>query len=424
LAPELNYDDFSGKSIVGKVAIMDVGSPDGIHPHSKYLQYHDLRLRLSQLKSAGALAVVLINASEAEAPSQKFKTLSSIGIPVVFVASEKAQKRLLKKEYVVQVVVNQREEQIEATNVLGFIDNGAENTVVFGAHYDHLGMGGEGSRYRGEPAIHNGADDNASGVAGLIELAMYYSKRQGESNSNYLFIAFSAEEMGLLGSNFFTKSGVYPVKNMSFMINMDMIGRLNPGGELAINGTGTAPAFEERATEIPCAEVRVKTSRGGTGPSDHTSFYNVEVPAVHFFTGAHELYHTPDDDPETLNYKGMREVLTYIVNFVNSVQSEGPLEFTPTAQENSSRAPRFTVTLGVVPDYLFDGVGMRIDGVTEGKPASKAGMQKGDVVTQLGEYTIKDMMSYMEALSQHKKGDRVSVTFMRNGGAETVEVQF
>ncbi len=423
-APDLNYNDLTDLAIKGKIAVMDIGSPDGIHPHSKYLAYHDLKTRVEGLVKKGATAVVLINRNESEAPAQSFTRWLPTKVPVVFVSNAKYAKKLSKKKRSLSLNVELDKEELEAKNVLGFIDNQAELTVVIGAHYDHLGMGGDGSLYRGEPAIHNGADDNASGVAALIELAYILSKRSSEYSTNFLFIAFSGEEKGLLGSNFFTKSMLYRTESMKYMINMDMIGRLNEENILMINGVGTSKAFLSTMRTVPCAELIIRTSDGGTGPSDHTSFYNVNVPAVHFFTGAHEDYNKPSDDFEKINFRGLGEVMKYLLYTVNSLEEVKDMNFTQTKSDESTKAPAFTVTLGVVPDYLYDKEGMRIDGITDGKPASKAGLMKGDVVIRLGSIPVRDMMSYMKALGSFKKGDKTQVEYMRNGSKATAEIEF
>ncbi|MEK7257124.1 MAG: M20/M25/M40 family metallo-hydrolase, partial [Bacteroidota bacterium] len=170
-------------------------------------------------------------------------------------------------------------------NVVGYLDNGAKTTIVIGAHYDHLGLGMPGSSlHAGEPAVHNGADDNASGVACMIYLAEHLKKSKAKSN-NYLFIAFSGEELGLYGSKNFTNEPTIDLKTINYMLNMDMVGRLNEEKVLAINGAGTSPVWKEELAKIAVGGIKVKTSDSGVGPSDHTSFYLKDLPVLHFFTG-------------------------------------------------------------------------------------------------------------------------------------------
>ena len=310
---------------------------------------------------------------------------------------------------------------ITGRNVIGYIDNQAENTVIIGAHYDHLGYGGEGSLYRDSiKAVHNGADDNASGTAVMIDLAR---KLRGQNtNNNYLFMAFSGEEMGLLGSNYFVKNPTINTKAVSYMINMDMVGRLKQDSTLAVYGTGTSPVFKQ-VISAHNDKFKLVENESGVGPSDHTSFYLADIPVLHFFTGQHEDYHKPGDDAEKLNYAGMEKISSYLFDIITDLNDNGKLAFRKTKNESES-TPRFRVGLGVIPDYLYDGKGMRIDGISEGKPAQKAGLQKGDIVVQLGDSLVTDMMSYMRALSVFDKGDKTKATVERDGKTVTAEIQF
>ena len=310
---------------------------------------------------------------------------------------------------------------IVGRNVLGFIDNKSDQTIVIGAHYDHLGYGGEDSLFRGdEKAIHNGADDNASGVALMLNLAS--KLRATNVNNNYLFIAFSGEEMGLLGSNYFVKNATIDVAKMNYMINMDMVGKMNADSTLAVYGVGTSPRFKQALTANN-QFFKLVENESGIGPSDHTSFYLGDVPVLHFFTGQHEDYHKPGDDASKLNYEGMNMISDYIFDIITDLDSNGKLSFRKTKNE-SEETPRFKVGLGVVPDYLFDGKGMRIDGVSDDKPAQKAGLQKGDVVVKLGDSTVVDMMSYMRALSVFEKGNKSKVLVLRDGKEVVFDISF
>lgn len=312
------------------------------------------------------------------------------------------------------------------TNVVAYLDNEAATTVIIGAHYDHLGMGGEGSLYREGAAIHNGADDNASGVAVMLDLAqrLVADKQQNKAtNNNYLFIAFSGEEMGLLGSNYFVKNPTIDTKKVSYMLNMDMVGRLNEENTLAVHGVGTSPVFKQTLFANNEYDLTIAEHESGIGPSDHTSFYLADIPVLHFFTGQHSDYHKPGDDAEKLNYEGMQRIADYIYSIISDLDDDGQLAFRKTKNE-SEVVPEFKVALGVVPDYLFTGQGMRIDGISEDKPAQKAGLEKGDVVKKLGEHEVTDMMSYMKALSEFEQGQTTLVTVERDGDLRTVEVTF
>jgi hypothetical protein len=309
---------------------------------------------------------------------------------------------------------------ITGRNVVGFLDKKSDKTIVIGAHFDHLGMGGSGSLHRSDSAIHNGADDNASGTAALLALAKIL--KHEELSSNVLFIAFSGEENGLWGSNYFVKNPTIDLASVNYMINMDMVGRLNAEKSLAVYGIGTSPSFPSILDVINSDSLKIVTTESGVGPSDHTSFYLQDLPVLHFFTGQHEDYHKPSDDSDKINYEGLVKVVRYISRLVNELDSEPKLAFTKT--KDSSDSPRFTVSMGVVPDYMFDGKGMRVDGVSEGKPAQAAGLLKGDVVVQLGDSTIYDMMSYMRALSAFQKGDSTKVVIERSGQKVEALVKF
>ncbi|WP_299362899.1 M28 family peptidase [Winogradskyella sp.] len=316
---------------------------------------------------------------------------------------------------------------ITGNNVIGFIDNGAQTTVVIGAHYDHLGYGGEGSLYRGEEKlVHNGADDNASGVAIMLDLARRLQSKNSaaeiKDQNNYMFMAFSGEEMGLLGSNYFSKNPTVDAKSINYMINMDMVGRLKADNTLAVYGTGTSPLFRQ-TIKSNNEKFTLIENESGVGPSDHTSFYLIDVPVLHFFTGQHEDYHKPSDDADKLNYEGMNLISDYIFDIISDLDDNGELAFRTTKNE-SEETPRFKVGLGVVPDYLFDGKGMRIDGTREDTPAFNAGLQKGDVVVKLGDSLVTDMMSYMRALSVFDKGDEADISVMRNDQRIDTKVKF
>ena len=313
-----------------------------------------------------------------------------------------------------------QENSVTGKNVIGFIDNKSINTIVVGAHYDHLGFGGEGSLYRSDSLkIHNGADDNASGVSLMLDLA---AKLKDSNNNNYLFIAFSGEELGLLGSNFFVKNPTIDIKSINYMINMDMVGRLNNENTLAVYGLGTSPIFKQ-TIKSNNKNFKIIENESGVGPSDHTSFYLNDIPVLHFFTGQHSDYHKPSDDSELLNYEGINLISDFIYSIISDLNDNGKLPFRETKNE-SQETPRFKVSLGVIPDYLYDGKGMRIDGVSKGKPAEKAGFQKGDIVIKLGDEEVTDMMSYMKALSKYENGDKVDVQISRKNELSIKKVTF
>lgn len=423
IAPDQNHNDYQDlKDLKDKILILETSTPDKLGPHSAFSAW-DLKTRVDSAASRGAAGVIFINSdSTLDQPAWQgtHVKLNPSSIPVVFVKDAQMVMKAKDSGFAILYTEIYKDER-EGRNVIGFVDKKAPLTVVIGAHYDHLGMGHEGSLHRGEPGIHNGADDNASGTSALIELGKFLAKTKDPqyAGNNYLIMAFSGEEKGLFGSAFFTKNPTYPLEKINYMINMDMVGRLNAERKLIINGAGTSPAWQPVLEKMNVDSIIVKTSESGVGPSDHTSFYLKDIPSLHFFTGTHTEYHKPSDDKEKLNYAGMVSVMNCILHTIQSVNGNGELAFTKTKDENNENTPRFKVTLGVVPDYMFEGSGMRIDGVSDGKPASKAGMLAGDVVIAIGSNEVKDMNSYMKALSMFKKGDEAVVKFKR--GEDTLE---
>lgn len=314
--------------------------------------------------------------------------------------------------------------EINGKNVVGFIDNGAANTIIIGAHYDHLGWGDENSLWTGERAIHNGADDNASGVSAMLELARKLKANSTSTNKyNYLFIAFSGEEKGLWGSNYFSKNSTIDLNTVNCMLNMDMVGRLNAERALSISGTGTSPEFENWLSKSNKSKFKLLFDKSGIGPSDHSSFYNVGIPVLHFFTGQHSDYHKPSDDYDKINYDGLKDVVDFMYAMCVEMNAHDKLTFTKTVDPKPTNSS-FKVTLGVMPDYMFSGEGMRIDGVKENRPAALAGLKQGDVVVRLGANKILDMSSYMEALGKFNEGDSTEVEFIREGKSIVAPVTF
>ncbi len=316
-------------------------------------------------------------------------------------------------------------ELISAINVAAYLDNGAEYTVVIGAHYDHLGMGHDHNSLDANPEgkIHNGADDNASGTAGVLELARYFSENNRKEKFNFLFICFSGEELGLFGSKKFCENPTIDFSKVNYMINMDMIGRLNDSTKkLIIYGVGTAPDWVPLIEKTP-TDFSIKKDSAGIGPSDQTSFYLKDIPVIHFFTGQHSDYHKPSDKFKKINFPGEKKVLEYIIKIEEETEKLPKLQFLKTKNPEMG-THKYKVTMGVMPDYTFEGKGMRVDGVTDGKPASKAGVQKGDVVIQLGETKVESTMDYMKALSKFKSGDTAEIKVLRNGNEVKLKVTF
>ncbi|MFZ9981825.1 MAG: M20/M25/M40 family metallo-hydrolase [Cyclobacteriaceae bacterium] len=313
----------------------------------------------------------------------------------------------------------------KAQNIIAFLDNGAENTVVFGAHFDHLGFGEEGNSLDANPKgkIHNGADDNASGVAGILELARRFSDKKKEAN-NFMFICFSGEELGLYGSKYWTEHPTIDLGKINYMINLDMVGRLDEKSGLSVSGSGTAPVWEPLLKELSKDKLLVKTDSSGTGPSDHTSFYLKNIPVLHFFTGSHSDYHKPSDDADKINAEGEVKILNLITDLVNSKTTADKLAFLPTKNRTTVARSAFKVTMGVMPSYSSNVEGLKVDGVSEGKPAQKAGITTGDIILKIGEIEVKDIQTYMDALGKFEKGQTVTVVLKRGEKVLTTPLTF
>jgi hypothetical protein len=321
-----------------------------------------------------------------------------------------------------------------AFNVVAYIDNGSEYTVVIGAHYDHLGYGEYGSSlYTGtDKQIHNGADDNASGTAAILEIAEEICEHNTKHKMkyNYLIIHFSGEELGLYGSKYAADhlnelsffNGAMP--KINYMINLDMVGRLQKDGGLSVSGVGTSPTFKRVLNNIKADSFAVKLSESGVGPSDHTSFYLKNNPVLFLFSGTHSDYHKPSDDADKINYKGEANIIKYTMLIIDSLDACSPLNFTATKNEDNKETPKFKVTLGIMPDYVYSGEGVKVDGVSEGKVAAKAGILTGDVITKINGEKTKDIYEYMAALAHLKKGDKAKIEVLRNGKKIKVNAQF
>ncbi len=314
-------------------------------------------------------------------------------------------------------------EEKTCTNVVGFLDNGAKQTIIIGAHYDHLGVGGSGSGSLSTETdeIHNGADDNASGVAAMLYIAEQLKGSKLKGN-NYLFIGFSGEELGLFGSKHYADHPTIDLATANYMINMDMVGRLD--SVLVINGVGTSPSLKPAIENVKTKGYSITTTDSGVGPSDHTSFYRKDVPAIHFFTGQHKDYHKPTDDADLVNMEGIQQVGDFILDMIKVLNKEDKLAFAKTKDTDSRKAASFKVTLGVMPDYTYQGDGMRIDGVLDDRPAFNAGMEDGDIILQIGETPVGNIYDYMGALANYSKGKKAIVKIKRKDQILEKEVEF
>ncbi|HEY4936971.1 MAG TPA: M28 family peptidase [Puia sp.] len=390
-----------------------------------------LREKTRLFEGKGASAVIFYNSSKTEDgivfdPAEGIKPEK---IPALYVTRAGRKKYLkdISQSLDVEIDVEMVEKKRWGHNVVGLLDNAATYTVVIGAHYDHLGYGEDGnSLYHGaEKMIHPGADDNASGTAALMELGRLLKKTKG-LKSNYLFVAFSGEESGLIGSKYFTEHAPLPLSNISYMLNMDMIGRLNDSTHvLTIGGYGTSPQWAGLIGSTLNKKIFIlNADSSGTGPSDHTSFYLKNIPVLFFFTGIHPDYHKPTDLPDKINYPGELQVIHLIYAITQKMDGLNKPPFAKTRDNQFGVAPAFNVTLGLMPDYSFSGSGLRIDAISEGRPAEKAGLKAGDIIVKLGDYSVISLQTYMEALSKFNRGDQTTVEFLRGKDEMKAAVQF
>jgi hypothetical protein len=384
----------------------------------------------------GATSVFLYNTSNKEDGLifDGREKLESVSIPVVYLTKDAAKKYLSDESATldVKLKVDISDKKRNGINVIGYIDNGAPTTVVLGAHFDHLGRGEDNNSREIERKgqIHNGADDNASGTAALIELARLL-KNSKLKNNNYLFIAFSGEELGLFGSKYFTEHPTIDLTRVNYMMNMDMVGRLSDSSHVVtVGGYGTSPSWGEiynltGKRKLYSNELVFRFDSSGTGPSDHTSFYLKNIPVLFYFTGLHQDYHKPTDDFEKINYIGEMNLVKHILSVVETGDKQKTkLVFAKTREAQTTTSARFSVTMGIMPDYTFSGLGVRVDGVSDDRPAQKAGMKTGDVILSIGDFKTNSLEAYMQALGKFKKGDKASITYTRNGQTVSSTVEF
>jgi aminopeptidase YwaD len=396
-----------------------------------------LKNKAAELKKKGATALFVYNSTNIEDGLQfngKEKG-ENINIPVIYITKDAAKKYLSDESATldVKLKVDIGERKRTGNNVVGYIDNGAPTTVVLGAHFDHLGYGEDGnSMIRNVSAqIHNGADDNASGTAALIELARML-KASKLTNSNYLFIAFSGEELGLYGSKFFVENPTIDLTKVNYMINMDMVGRLNDSSKtITVGGYGTSPVWgglynaTGKKNKLYSEGLAFRFDSSGTGPSDHTSFYRKDIPVLFYFTGLHTDYHKPTDDFNKVNYTGQMQIVKHIYSLIEATgKVKAKLAFTKTREQQTTTTARFSVSMGIMPDYTFSGNGVRVDGVTDNRPAQKAGIKTGDIITSLGDHKVSSVEGYMQALSKFKKGDKTTVSYQRGSETLSTTVEF
>ena len=453
------YDDYAGVNVKGALVLMLRYHPEGTKEQSEFQRFSPLRYKAAKAKELGAAGLMLVTGPKDSDDDELIaltydRQVGNAGVGAVSITRAAADGMLAESGWTVarlqdtinasqkpmsfalkgasaSLTVDLRELRATSSNVLGMLEGGDPalkgEVIVVGAHYDHLGMGGpnSGSLKPDTVAAHNGADDNGSGTVGLLELAQAFAARKSELKRSMLFIAFTGEEMGLLGSAYFVNNPTVPLERLVTMANMDMIGRLT-NRKLIVYGTGTSPGFEEMIMRHNAdSTFDLRPVKDGFGPSDQSSFYGKDIPVFHFFTDLHSDYHRPQDDVETINFEGMASVLRFVESVVTELDtlSQKPLyakvEMPRQPGTGMGRSRSYT---GTIPDFgSGDVVGMKISGVRDGSPAALAGLKGGDVIVKFGKVEIKSLYDYTFALGEYKPGDEVDVVVKR--GEETVTLK-
>ncbi|MDG2432339.1 M20/M25/M40 family metallo-hydrolase [Flavobacterium sp.] len=389
----------------------DQCNPVNLKKHILYLASDDLKGRLTGSKEETEAAKYLIS---------EFEKLGLKPYDTNFIQSFNYTVRLNPHDTISMGIPN------TGNNVIGYLDNGAKRTLIIGAHYDHLGLNEHhhSTKMNSEGEIHNGADDNASGVSGVLELARMFSQNKIKEKANYIFALFSGEEDGLIGSKQMASNLKVLYPNVEAMINLDMIGRLNDEKSMVVGGTGTCPSFPEIIESGKPSGFTITQEISGIGPSDHTSFYLKDIPVLFFFTGTHSDYHKPSDDEDKINYSGVENIVNYVFRTAYSISELDIIVFAKTKINAKKNVPKYKVTLGIMPDYSEHGDGLHVDGVIENRPAQLAGIKIGDIITKIDECIIKEVYTYMECLAKINSGDEKALTVIRDGQVLIVKVKF
>ena len=441
----LQHDDYAGLSVDGKVVMVLEGGPkvdEG--QEDPYAGFVSERFKVLTAKDRGAVAVIFVAGEQFDADDQiRFTNRKepSIGIPVIRLKRESADLLLSASAQ----TVNELEQQSSAgqslafetsesitlqtdlavkaahtQNIAGLLKSPGypnDSIIVVGAHYDHLGFGGKGtgSRVPDTLAVHYGADDNASGVAGVIELAGKLNAVKKELKHTYVFIAFAAEELGLIGSKYFAENPLVSMDQVRAMVNLDMIGRLNEERRVSVGGVGTAAEFAELLGSNNAFDFSLGFSQEGYGPSDHASFYSLDIPVLFVSTGAHVDYHTPDDSADRINVEGTTEVVQQVFDWVMLLDQLPAISYREAGpKQQTAGRHSYKVTLGIMPDVSGQSnEGLKIEFATEGRPAHRAGLQKGDIIKAMDGHAVGNIYDYMARLQNFEAGQTISVEVQR-----------
>lgn len=484
-ASELNHNDYANPKVSGRVVIALSGTPDGDNPHGQFARHEEVRWKAIAARNAGAKALLVVarepNFSDDRLSRLRYdNTAGDAGIPVIAISRQAAESLLGKSIADIEQAAKSKSEaayaevatsinfsvdiirkEVSAYNVVGVLEGSdpvlKNENIVIGAHYDHLGRGGEGSGSLSPDSsdIHHGADDNASGTAGMLELARVFVSEQPRAKRTLIFIAFGGEEEGLLGSAYYVNHPLTALTNTVAMINMDMIGRMKDR-KLVIGGVGTAQEWKQLitaansalsmkvtanssepvkgvpivvsangrpiATVDPNGAFEVTMNEDGYGPSDHSQFYGKQIPVLFFWTGTHVDYHKPSDTFEKINYEDEARILNLVARIVRDVDGAEKRPTYTTAKVDPPRGGGFRVYLGTIPNYAESSNGLLVDGVREGSPAEKGGLKPGDRIVKIGNREVKNVYDYTYALGEMKAGQEYVFEVIRNNEKLTLKI--
>ena len=465
---KLGYSDFTDKNgkeidVKGKIIIIMRNTPTTMNTQNdKFAQFEELQSKVSALKEKKPAGIILISGPVGDMSSSNTDPLIQLttssftynsGIPIIHIKRSIIEKLLKERGYDLSKIqngineslkpncfeiknasasfnVDLKEVLVNTGNVLGFLEGTdavlKNEVVVVGAHFDHLGYGGSNSLYQGmDKRIHYGADDNASGTAGVLELAQKMTSVKNNKRS-ILFMCFTGEEEGLIGSSYFAKSDKAKEFNIVAMINMDMIGRLKED-KLILNGTGTSSYWIPKLDELnKNYNFQTAYNPDGFGPSDHSSFYSNNIPVLMFFTDLHDDYHRPSDTYDKINVTGEEKVLKFVYDLTSDLtNADVKPDFTKAVvkeEDNKTERKSVRVYVGTVPDFSYSGNGFKISGVSSGSPAEKYGLQAGDIMIKFGAKEIGNIYDYTAALGEYKPGQEVDVVVKRGEEEVTLKV--
>ena len=456
---DLKWNDYEELDVKGKWVIVLRHSPERNNQHSVYAPHSALHKKMLVARDRGATGILFVSQLEDQElyPLKYIPGYKNAGIPAIHLSNDRAEeifktvgwsRQMIQETMnrslesitfelpntIIESVVNLNFIEARAANVIGAIRSGnrkyRDEYIVVGAHFDHIGMGGDGSGSRkpNENAVHPGADDNASGIAGLLELAQKLTAYKSRLKRSILLIGFDAEEKGLQGARHFTEHPTVDLANIITMINMDMIGRMKDSSA-TVGGVGTSPVFKPLLDSLSRNRgVNLNMTLPGFGPSDHAAFYSRDVPVLFFFSGFHNEYHTPDDTWKLINLQGEKDILELIYDIVfHLARTPDRPVYTEAGpkQGQMNRDTRFKVTFGIMPAYGSMKDGLEVDGISNPDgPAAKAGIKKGDVIKSINGKAIKDIYEYMDRLGELEKGMTIPVLVDRDGTEVDLSLSF